>query len=170
MSNLKNIMNKVLETVCVFIFAFITVVGTYQIVVRYVFNSPSTVSEELLTYSFTWLALLAAALVFGMKEHMAMTYFADKIKGKKRIILNLIIEVIVMLFAISVLIFGGISITRLTMTQVTASLGIPMRQDWRRPPSAAQKDREHRRRLPLRREAWQAGIRLHPCPSAVGNH
>ena len=33
MSNLKNIMNKVLETVCVFIFAFITVVGTYQIVV-----------------------------------------------------------------------------------------------------------------------------------------
>ena len=125
MSNLKNIMNKVLETVCVFIFAFITVVGTYQIVVRYVFNSPSTVSEELLTYSFTWLALLAAALVFGMKEHMAMTYFADKINGKKRIILNLI-EVIVMLFAISVLIFGGISITRLTMTQVTASLGIPM--------------------------------------------
>ena len=121
MSNLKNIMNKVLETVCVFIFAFITVVGTYQIVVRYVFNSPSTVSEELLTYSFTWLALLA-----GMKEHMAMTYFADKINGKKRIILNLIIEVIVMLFAISVLIFGGISITRLTMTQVTASLGIPM--------------------------------------------
>ena len=69
MSNLKNIMNKVLETVCVFIFAFITVVGTYQIVVRYVFNSPSTVSEELLTYSFTWLALLTAALVFGMKEH-----------------------------------------------------------------------------------------------------
>ena len=126
MSNLKNIMNKVQETVCVFIFAFITVVGTYQIVVRYVFNSPSTVSEELLTYSFTWLALLAAALVFGMKEHMAMTYFADKINGKKRIILNLIIEVIVMLFAISVLIFGGISITRLTMTQGTASLGIPM--------------------------------------------
>lgn len=32
------------------------------------------------------------------------------------------------------------------------------------------KDREHRRRLPLRREARQAGIRLHPCPSAVGNH
>lgn len=35
--------------------------------------------------------------MFGMKEHMAMTYFADKINGKKRIILNLIIEVIVML-------------------------------------------------------------------------
>ena len=52
MSNLKNIMNKVLETVCVFIFAFITVVGTYQIVVRYVFNSPSTVSEDERAYGY----------------------------------------------------------------------------------------------------------------------
>lgn len=126
MDNIKNVMNKVLETVCVFIFAFITIVGTYQIVVRYVFNSPSTVSEELLTYSFTWLALLGAALVFGKKEHMAMTYFADKIKGKGRIVLSLVIEIIVMLFAVSVMIFGGLSITKLTMTQVTASLGIPM--------------------------------------------
>ena len=32
MSNLKNIINKVLETICVFIFAFITIVGTYPIV------------------------------------------------------------------------------------------------------------------------------------------
>ncbi len=126
MDNLKNAMNRMLECICVCIFAFITIVGTYQIVTRYVFNSPSTVSEELLTYSFTWLALLAAALVFGMKEHMAMTYFADKIKGNNRIILAVAMEIIVMLFAISVLIFGGISITRLTMTQITASLGIPM--------------------------------------------
>ena len=126
MDNLKNAMNRMLECICVCIFAFITIVGTYQIVTRYVFNSPSTVSEELLTYSFTWLALLAAALVFGMKEHMAMTYFADKIKGNNRIILAVAMEIIVMLFAISVLIFGGISITRLTMTQITASLCIPM--------------------------------------------
>lgn len=126
MDNLKNAMNRMLECICVCIFAFITIVGTYQIVTRYVFNSPSTVSEELLTYSFTWLALLATALVFGMKEHMAMTYFADKIKGNNRIILAVAMEIIVMLFAISVLIFGGISITRLTMTQITASLGIPM--------------------------------------------
>lgn len=126
MDNLKTVMNKILETVCVFIFAFITIVGTYQIVTRYVFNSPSTISEELLTYSFTWLALLAAALVFGRREHMAMTYVADKITGKNRKLLNIVIEIIIMLFAVSVMVFGGYSITKLTMTQVTASLGIPM--------------------------------------------
>ena len=56
MIKLKNILTKILEVICVIMFAFITIVGTYQIVTRYVFNAPSTVSEELLTYSFTWLA------------------------------------------------------------------------------------------------------------------
>ena len=54
---------RVLSIVIIFLFAFMTVIGTYQIVTRYFFNKPSTVSEELLTYSFTWMALLASAYV-----------------------------------------------------------------------------------------------------------
>ena len=42
------------------LFAFMVVIGTYQILVRYLFNRPSTVSEELLTYAFAWMSLLAA--------------------------------------------------------------------------------------------------------------
>ena len=52
-----------------------TVIGTYQIVTRYFFNKPSTVSEELLTYSFTWMALLASAYVFGKRDHMRMGFW-----------------------------------------------------------------------------------------------
>lgn len=63
-------------------------VGTYQIVTRYFFNSPSTVSEELLTYSFTWMALLAAAYVFGKRDHMRMGFLADKIEGTPRKVLD----------------------------------------------------------------------------------
>ena len=50
MSSVIKYFNKALEIICIFIFAFIVVVGTYQIVTRYVFNAPSTTSEELLTY------------------------------------------------------------------------------------------------------------------------
>ena len=49
---------KFLGIAIIFLFAFMTVIGTYQIVTRYFFNRPSTVSEELLTYAFTWMALL----------------------------------------------------------------------------------------------------------------
>lgn len=126
MIKLKEWMDRGLGIVCTAIFFLMTVVGTYQIITRYVFNAPSTVSEELLTYSFTWLALLSAAFVFGKRDHMRMAYFADKVEGSNRMLLNLLSEIFVLGFAALILIFGGIAITKLTMTQITASLGIPM--------------------------------------------
>lgn len=64
--SIRKVIDVVLSYACAIVFALMVIVGTYQIVTRYFFNSPSTVSEELLTYSFTWMALLASALVFGL--------------------------------------------------------------------------------------------------------
>ncbi|MDD6317223.1 MAG: TRAP transporter small permease subunit, partial [Succinatimonas hippei] len=65
MQALRTLLDRVVMTVCVILFIEMTIVGTYQIVTRYFFNSPSTISEEIVTYSFTWLSILAAAYVFG---------------------------------------------------------------------------------------------------------
>ena len=110
----------VLSWVCAALFALMVIVGTYQIVVRYFFNSPSTV------YSFTWMALLASAYVFGKRDHMRMGFIADKLTGTPRKVLEIIIEILVMFLAGSVMVYGGWNIMGLTMTQVTASLGVPM--------------------------------------------
>lgn len=126
LETIRSIMNKVLSIFCIVLFAFMVCIGTYQIVIRYFFNNPSTVSEELLTYSFTWMALLSAAYVFGKRDHMRMGFLADKIGGRKRMILEILIECLIMVFAAVVMVYGGISIMKLTMTQVTASLGISM--------------------------------------------
>ncbi len=126
MDSLKKMLTVILEVICVIMFIFITLIGTYQILTRYLFNSPSTVSEELLTYSFTWLALIAAALVFGKREHMRMGFLADKLSGSSLRAVCIFSELLVILFAALVMVYGGVSITRLTTTQITASLGIPM--------------------------------------------
>lgn len=126
LKSLRKGMNWVLSTACFLIFAFMVCLGTYQIVTRYFFGAPSTISEELLTYSFTWMALLASAYVFGKRDHMRMGFLADKVTGKARVALEVAIELLIIAFAVIVLIFGGISIMNLTMTQVTASLGIQM--------------------------------------------
>lgn len=123
---IRQVIDVTLSSLCVIIFALMVIIGTYQITTRYFFNKPSTVSEELLTYSFTWMALLASALVFGKRDHMRMGFLADKLTGTPRKILEIVIELLVMLLAGSVLVYGGATIMRLTMTQVTASLGIPM--------------------------------------------
>ena len=119
-------LDKIVGTICILLFALMVVVGSYQIITRFIFNNPSTISEELLTYSFTWMSLFAAAYVFGKREHMRMGFLADKLNKKKLTILNAIIEIIIIAFALIVMVYGGISITSLSMTQKTASLGIPM--------------------------------------------
>lgn len=126
LKTIRSVLNKILVYLCIFLFAAMVVIGTYQILVRYLFNSPSTVSEELLTYSFTWMSLLAATYVFGKRDHMRMGFLADKLSPDKLRILNIVIEIVTIAFAAIVMIYGGVQITSLSMTQKTASLGIPM--------------------------------------------
>ena len=119
-------LNAIVSTICVVLFAVMVIVGTYQIVTRFIFNSPSTVSEELLTYAFAWMAMFSSAYVFGKRDHMRMTFIVDKLPKTQRRILEIVIELLVIAFAVIVLIYGGFTIMGLTMTQKTASLGVMM--------------------------------------------
>lgn len=125
-NSLRMLLDKVLVWADVCLFAFMVLVGTYQILVRYLFNRPSTVSEELLTYTFAWMSLLAATYVFGQKGHMRMGFLADRLAPGSRWILGIGTECLTIAFTAVVMVYGGIRITTLTMTQKTASLGIPM--------------------------------------------
>lgn len=126
LNKIRKVIDTVLSSACAVIFAAMVVIGTYQIVTRFIFKSPSTVSEELLTYSFTWMALLSSAYVFGKRDHMRMGFMADKASPGGQKALSILGEVLILLLASSVMVYGGVTITKLTMTQSTASLGIPM--------------------------------------------
>ena len=119
-------LDKILCAACIFLFGLMVVVGTYQIGTRFIFNSPSTVSEELLTYSFAWMALLSAAYIFGKRDHMRMGFVADKVTGTAKKVLEICIELLVVAFAAIAMVYGGINIMGLTMTQTTASLPVTM--------------------------------------------
>lgn len=126
MDALRKMLDKVLLTFCVFLFMMMTVVGTYQICTRYFFNSPSTISEELITYSFTWLSILSAAIVFGERGHLCMAFVYNQFKGKKRVYLDMLSEVLVIATAVLLLIYGGYVMAAENMNQLTASLGVNM--------------------------------------------
>lgn len=126
MQLLRKIMDKGIMTFCVFLFMMMTVVGTYQIVTRYFFNSPSTISEELITYSFTWLAILSASYVFGQRGHLCMSFVYSKFTGAKRVFLDMFSEILVILTAVFLLIYGGYIMAAQNMSQLTASLGVNM--------------------------------------------
>ena len=81
MRKVRKAMMKVLGYLIIFLFMMGTAVGSYQIITRYFFNRPSTVSEELLTYYFTRMSILASAYVYGKRDHMRMGFMADKLTG-----------------------------------------------------------------------------------------
>ena len=60
------------------------------------------------------------------RSHMRMGFLADKLTGSARKALELCIDALTFSLAAVVLVYGGISITRLTMIQTTASLRVPM--------------------------------------------
>ncbi len=119
-------LDLILSTVCAVLFALMVVVGSYQIITRFVFNNPSTISEELLTYTFAWMAMFASVYVFGKRDHMRMSFLADMLPAGSKKLLDIAIEILIVLFAVAVLIYGGSTIMNLTMTQKTASLGVSM--------------------------------------------
>ena len=122
MQGLRKILDKAIMAFCVFLFMMMTVVGTYQIVTRYFFNSPSTISEEIITYSFTWLSILSAAYVFGSRGHLCMAFVYNKFTGAKRVCLDILSEVLVVATALLLLVYGGYIMAAENMSQLTASV------------------------------------------------
>lgn len=126
MEGIRKGLDKLILFICVVLFILMTVVGTYQILVRYVFKSPSTISEELISYSFAWMSMFAASYIFGKRDHMRMVFFIEKFTKNAQRTVAVITELVILLFALGVLVGGGSYITSLSMTQMTPALKISM--------------------------------------------
>jgi TRAP-type C4-dicarboxylate transport system permease small subunit len=93
---------------------------------RYFFSSPSSYSETISRYLFVWLVMYGSAYVFGQREHMSITFILDKMSPKIKTIVEMLGELIIALFAWSVLVFGGYIQSKTQMFQMDGSLPIPM--------------------------------------------
>ena len=79
-------MRKVLDNILKFLTGisllvmFILVV--WQVFTRYILNTPSTWSEELVAYLFAWSTLFGASLVVSEKGHMNIPVIAERSNPK----------------------------------------------------------------------------------------
>jgi TRAP-type C4-dicarboxylate transport system permease small subunit len=126
MESIKKKIDKVLEWICVAILAVMTILVTYQVIVRYFFNSPNAYTEVLSKYMFVWLIMYGSAYVFGLREHMNIGFVRDRMPEKVRIIVEMVGEIIILLFACGVMIYGGFTQMTTQMSQLDAALQIPM--------------------------------------------
>lgn len=82
---------------------FVTIV--FQIVTRHMGISVIW-TEEVANYSFIWAMFMGAAVTVNRKEHFSFDFLQRKLTGKKLIILNIIIDLILILFNLALFIYG----------------------------------------------------------------
>ncbi|MGL4804566.1 MAG: TRAP transporter small permease [Cetobacterium sp.] len=126
METLRNSLNKIIEIFCIVLMAFMTMLVTWQVITRYVFNNPSAVTEQLCQYLFIWLVLFGSAYIFGKREHMQITFIKEKLPNKLGKICDLLQETIIFIFTLGVLVIGGYLSVVKQMVQFDAALQIPI--------------------------------------------
>lgn len=101
---------------------------TWQVVSRYVFQSPSSFTDELSRYMLIWLGMLGAAYVAGKNEHLAIDILPQKLTGKPKMRLMIFIHIVIISFVLPVMIMGGGNLVYITfvLEQKSATLQVPL--------------------------------------------
>lgn len=101
---------------------------TWQVFTRFVLRDPSSYTEEIARFQLVWIGLLGASYAYRTKAHLGIDVLAAKLKGNRKRLLEIIINLLVLAFAFFVMVVGGIRLVRLTfiLRQVSAALGIPI--------------------------------------------
>jgi TRAP-type C4-dicarboxylate transport system permease small subunit len=126
MGSIKKAVDTMLQWISIVIVAVMTLLITYQVVTRYVFNKPSAMSETLARYLFVWLTMLGGAYVFGKQGHMNITFFREKCPPKKNIMLKMTGEALIAVFALLLMCSGGKTYMLKQMISIDPSINIPM--------------------------------------------
>lgn len=100
----------------------------WQVVTRFILQAPSAFTDELARFLLIWIGLLGGTYAVGKQLHLAIDLLPQKLKGRASSVLTIIIKSIVLLFALSVLVIGGIRLVYivLTLEQASAALQIPL--------------------------------------------
>ncbi len=119
-------MNRYLINICGLLLAIMVLEASWQVVTRYVFNSPSAWTDEILRFQLIWLTMIGAATAHGLNRVMAVTLFTDKLSEKAKNTNRIVVEVLVVLFSVLILIIGGSKVAINAYGQLSASLAINM--------------------------------------------
>ena len=126
MKQIRNILTTVLNVLAGGSFIIMVVLTCWQVFTRYILDNPSTWSEELVGYMFAWMSLFSACLVTGERGHMNIPLLVEKTSPAVQKLLAIFAEIIACIFALVILVFGGVQISSLAMGQMTSSLGVPV--------------------------------------------
>lgn len=128
MEALKKRIDKITEIGLIALMGVLVLDVLWQVASRYLLKSPSSFTDELARYLLIWVALIGAAYVTGKNMHLAIDILPGKLHGAKAIVLHRFTYLIILLFALLVMIIGGIRLVYISFAlgQLAATLQISL--------------------------------------------
>lgn len=101
---------------------------SWQILSRYLLAEPSSWTEELARFLLVWIGVLGASYAYREKMHLGIDLLSQRLHGVRAVLLELVVNLVVMVFAVAVMIVGGYRLVAMTweLNQISPALGIPM--------------------------------------------
>jgi TRAP-type C4-dicarboxylate transport system permease small subunit len=128
MEKITNIITRILSIVLIILMAVMVLDVSWQVITRFILQDPSSLTEEFAGFLLIWIGLLGSSYALYTKAHLGIDIITSKLTGFRKGFTQIMIHVIVILFALFVLVIGGIRLVNITLTlnQISPALGIPM--------------------------------------------
>ncbi|MGC9364067.1 MAG: TRAP transporter small permease [Fidelibacterota bacterium] len=127
-NRIKIFVDRWLSRILIGLMAFSVLNVLWQVLTRFILKHPSSYTEELARFLLIWVGMLGAAWASGQKMHLAIDYFTLKMKPDLQRFVGLFIQVVVFLFALFVMVIGGLRLVTITLAlnQTSAALQIKL--------------------------------------------
>lgn len=121
-------LDKIVSWMLITLMGLMVLNVSWQVLSRYVVQNPSSFTDELSRYMLVWLGMLGAAYVAGQNQHLAIDILPNKLSGKPKMKLLVLINSLVLLFALIAMVLGGSNLVYITyiLEQKSATLQIPL--------------------------------------------
>jgi TRAP-type C4-dicarboxylate transport system permease small subunit len=125
---LKKWLVKGLELTVILVTGILVIDVVWGVFTRYVLGHQSPWTEELARLLLIWVSLLGASIGFIQKSHLGVDYFVNKLNEKWQNIGQIVVYLLVAIFASFVLVYGGSRLvsSALRNSQPTPALNVQM--------------------------------------------
>jgi TRAP-type C4-dicarboxylate transport system permease small subunit len=128
MQQIRSAVDQALKWLVIALMGIMVLNVLWQVFTRFVLRDPSSYTEELARYLLIWAGLLGASYAASQKMHLAIDILTMRLQGKAQHYSEMFIYLSVFLFALFVMVIGGMRLVNLTLTlqQISAALQIKL--------------------------------------------
>ena len=125
---MTRIIDKTLAGLLVTLMSVMVVTVSWQVITRFLLNSPSSYTEELSTYLLIWISLLGAAYALRVRAHLGIDVLVRRLPNTQKRSVHVFAYIIIIIFSVVALVFGGSWLVYVTLdlNQLSAAFQVPI--------------------------------------------